>query len=94
MTNTEKAQSTQNERKDGVLAECKYFNVKKLDVSGKASDMADTTSFVSITVVSGSGNLAVCGNSFDLKKGDSLFVPAQDALLDFEGNMEIIISRV
>ncbi|MBO5060839.1 MAG: class I mannose-6-phosphate isomerase [Clostridia bacterium] len=94
VSNLEKAPEISEKAADGVLAECKYFTVKKLEVNGKASELLDKTSFASVIVVDGSGKMSIGRKSFELKKGDSLFVPAQEAELEFEGELEVIISRV
>ena len=79
---------------DGVLAKCKYFTAEKLDLSGKAEVKIDEYSFRSIIVANGACKMRYQGEEFDLIKGDSVFIPAQDASVYFEGNAEIIISRV
>ena len=76
------------------LAECKYFTVDKVEVGSKADLTVSTDSFKSIVVTDGSGVLTFDGESMDINKGDSIFIPAQDAEYSVSGKCELIISRV
>lgn len=77
-----------------VLAECKYFTAKKLSVSKKAQLELDETSFCSIIAVDGEGTMSFYGKIYELKKGDSVFIPAQKGVAEFEGELDIIISQL
>ncbi len=94
VSNLSKAPEIEVKPDNGVLAECGYFTVKKLTVKGTASEKIDTASFRSVVVVDGFGKMTVSGEELELKKGDSIFVPAQDAEIEFEGTLEIIISLI
>lgn len=94
VSNLKKAPELAGKGEDGVLAKCKYFTAEKLDLSGKAEIRIDQDSFRSIIVVDGACRMKYRGEEFDLIKGDSVFIPAQNASVCFEGNAEIIISRV
>lgn len=76
------------------LAECKYFTVDKVEVDSKAALTVSTDSFKSIVVTDGGGVLTFDGESMDINKGDSIFIPAQDAEYSVSGKCELIISRV
>ena len=76
------------------LAECRYFTVDKVEVDSKAALTVSTDSFKSIIVTDGSGVLTFDGESVDINKGDSIFIPAQDAEYSVSGKCELIISRV
>lgn len=89
-----KAPELEKTNSDGILAECKYFTVKKLTVAGEAVERVDNTSFRSVVVVDGQGKMTLGENELELKKGDSIFVPAQEAEIKFDGNLEIIISYI
>ena len=79
---------------NGILAECEYFTVKKLTVAGEAVERIDNTSFRSVVVVGGQGKMTLGEKELELKKGDSIFVPAQEAEIKFDGSLEIIISYI
>ena len=76
------------------LAECKYFTVDKVEVDSKADLTVSTDSFKSIVVTDGNGVLTFEGESVDINKGDSIFIPAQDAEYSVSGKCELIISCV
>ena len=54
----------------------------------------DDTCFRSLIVLSGNGKLTVGDTTMDITKGDSIFVPAQNAEYEIDGNCEIILSYV
>ena len=76
------------------FAECRYFTVDKVEVDSKAALTVSTDSFKSIIVTDGSGVLTFDGESVDINKGDSIFIPAQDAEYSVSGKCELIISCV
>ena len=73
-----------------ALVECDLFTVDKYSVHGKFCLNADNTSFLSLLITDGNGKI---GN-FDIKKGDSLFVPADFGEFSLSGNFDVIVSRV
>lgn len=73
-----------------LLTKCDLFNVEKVTVKDKYTAEADNTSFISLLVTSGEG--AVDG--LKIKKGDSLFVPANYGKFTVTGNTELIVTRV
>lgn len=79
---------------DVVLAACEYFEVRRLRVAEKTELTVDTSSFVSLTVTDGEGKLEYVGGEIELIKGDSIFIPAQNAIMMLEGKLEIIQSKV
>lgn len=73
-----------------LLTKCDLFNVKKVTVKNKFDGIADSKSFVSLLVTDGSGTV----DGTEIKKGDSLFVPANYGTFTISGNLEIIVTRV
>lgn len=73
-----------------ALVECDLFTVDKYSVHGTFCLNADNTSFLSLLITDGNGKI---GN-FDIKKGDSLFVPAGFGEFSLSGNFNVIVSRV
>lgn len=73
-----------------LLTECDLFSVKKLSVKDFFDGVADEKSFVSVLVTDGVGTI----DGIDIKKGDSLFVPANYGTFTINGNIEAIITRV
>lgn len=79
---------------DVMLAECEYFEVRRLRSCGKSELETDRKSFVSLIVTDGEGRLVYDGGELGLRKGDSVFIPAQDARFIIDGDLEIIESKV
>ncbi len=79
---------------DVLLAECGYFEVRRLRFDGEGQISVDDGSFVSLMVTEGSGTLLYEGGILVFSKGDSLFIPAQNTTCRVMGNCEMILSRV
>lgn len=73
-----------------LLTECDLFSVKKVSVKDFFDGVADEKSFVSVLVTDGVGTI----DGIDIKKGDSLFIPANYGTFTIKGNIEAIITRV
>ena len=73
-----------------LLTECDLFSVKKVSVKDFFDGVADEKSFVSVLVTDGVGTI----DGIDIKKGDSLFIPASYGTFTIKGNIEAIITRV
>lgn len=73
-----------------LLTKCDLFNVKKVSVKNIFDGVADEKSFVSVLVTDGIGKI----ENIDIKKGDSLFIPASYGAFTISGNLEVIITRV
>ncbi len=73
-----------------LLTKCDLFNVQKANIDGKYSDIADEKSFVSILVTDGTGTV----DGLEIKKGDSLFIPANYGKFTVTGQLNIIVTRV
>ncbi len=73
-----------------LLVNCELFTAEKYSVHGEFSLNADSKSFLSLLITDGSGKIG----ELDVKKGDSLFVPASFGEFTLSGNFEMIESRV
>lgn len=78
--------------KGEALGVSKYFTVKKLHVKGAKERILQTDgkTFHCLTVVKGEGEV----NGLLVKKGDSLFVPANCGEYYLKGEMEVIMTQV
>lgn len=94
VSNLRKAPQIGEAHADGVLAECNYFTVNKLELSGREKIEIDKASFRSVIIVDGGCLFRLGGEELKFEKGDSVFIPAQNAEAEVEGNAEIIISRI
>lgn len=79
---------------DVLLAECRYFSVRRLRVDGEAVLRAGSDSFIALTVTEGEGRLIHEGGETSFVKGESLFIPAGEADYTLAGRCEVIVSRV
>lgn len=77
-----------------LLADCPLFKVWKLDIDGEISGNAGVDSFVSLLIMDGEGSLEACGETLALKKGDSIFIPANAGDYKISGRLEIIETRI
>ena len=76
------------------LAECDLFKVWKDNISGVFEGEAGEDSFVSLLVLSGSGSLTSCGETIELEKGSSIFLPAGSGSFTVTGEAEILETRI
>lgn len=86
-----KAYKTEN---DNILAKCKYFTVEKFSCSESGEIKLNKDCFRSLIVLSGSAKLSLADTEMEIKKGDSVFIPAQDGTATVTGNCDIIVSYV
>ncbi len=73
-----------------LLTKCDLFNVERVSVTDSFTSIADEKSFISVLVTDGNGEV----DNIEIKKGDSLFIPANYGDFTVKGNVEIIITRV
>ena len=66
------------------------INSEGISVTNEYSDFADEKSFVSVLITDGNGTI----DDIEIKKGDSLFIPANYGEFKICGNIEGIITRV
>ena len=78
---------------DVLLAECGYFEVRRLRFACEGSVTASGESFTALTVTEGEGTLSYEGGELAFAKGDTLFIPAQEKSFAVNGNCDMILSR-
>ena len=79
---------------DVSLATCSYFDVRRLQISETSKISVDESSFVSLIIIEGEGALTYNDGELYFKKGDSLFIPAQNEDFRIVGHCEVIQSKV
>lgn len=89
-TNPEGELVIENGYSKQLLTKCELFNVEKVTVDSTYTSTADDKSFVSVLVTDGSSTI----DGIKIKKGDSLFIPANYGEFTVEGKSELIITRV
>ena len=75
------------------LTACEFFDASLLETDGTIERAADETSFVSLLVLDGEGTLASGAQTVPLKKGASLFVPANHGAFTLTGKLRILETR-
>ena len=80
--------------KEAVLSQCEYFTVKKLNPSDGLTVSVTDKCFHSLIVTDGNGTLSLNGQTLELNKGDSIFIPAQNGEYTLNGDCDIILSYV
>lgn len=77
-----------------MLASCKYFTASEITCNEEYTFEVDEDSFVSLTVVDGSGAIMANGSCITLDLGDTVFLPAGLGKVDIYGNLKAISARV
>ncbi len=76
-----------------LLTACEFFSMTEVKLEGEYADTADATSFVSLLVLEGEGELE-CGDEFlPLHKGDSIFIPAAKGAYEVKGSLRLLETR-
>jgi mannose-6-phosphate isomerase len=89
-TNPEGKLVVEDEYSAQLLTKCDLFNVEKISVKTTYTSVADEKSFVSVLVTDGDATI----DDIEIKKGDSLFIPANYGNFTVTGKSELIITRV
>lgn len=77
------------------LAKCEYFTVDVINVDTSAALEADKSSFVNILVLDGGCVLSSEGNdAVELKKGDSVFIPAGLGKFELTGKCSAVMAHI
>lgn len=79
---------------DAILASCKYFTVRAVKINGEKIIKMSENCFNSVIITDGEGTLGLGDDILEVKKGDSIFIPAQDAEYKLSGSLNAIISYV
>ena len=82
------------DEQDRLLAQCNYFTVRRLNPNNGLTVSITDKCFHSLIVTDGSGELSINGQTLDLNKGDSIFIPAQNCDYKLSGICDIILSYV
>lgn len=77
-----------------LLAKCDLFTVFNVKVENSFEDICDEKSFVSVLVLEGEGKLSAADSVLEIKKGDSIFLPAGTGKYEISGKIEILETRI
>lgn len=85
-------------KKDGFeknyINVCNYFSLEKYNIYSKCEEESDIERFYIFTCVEGSGKITSNNYELEIKKGDSIFIPASLGKYKLEGKMELLKSYV
>lgn len=68
------------------LADCQYFSAERLRLHGTYTKSLNGTSFMSVLCAEGRATLVCGGAVLSVNKGDSVFVPCDNASIEFSGD--------
>ena len=77
-----------------MLVQCKYFECHKYVVKEELQLPIDETSFQSIVVVDGAGQISDDKQTMEFRRGDSFFIPAFKNIIKITGQCEIIVTHI
>lgn len=77
-----------------MLVQCKYFECHKYVVKEELQLPIDETSFQSIVVVDGAGQISDDKQTMEFGRGDSFFIPAFKNIIKITGQCEIIVTHI
>lgn len=77
-----------------LLTNNEYFICTKYDVNGDVTLNATNCSFNSVIIIEGNGNIASDSQQFQIRKGDSFFIPAGYGLYNISGNVSFILTNL
>lgn len=77
-----------------MLADCKYFNMTLIETTNLFAGISDEHSFTSLIVLDGEGSIKCGDEEYPLKKGDSIFIPADSGNYYISGKTKILLSQV
>lgn len=80
------------DRKAGLLATCKYFEVHRYLVNGDVIVPLRDGCFASVVCVRGRGTISRSGQTAPIAYGDSFFASGGEDPLRFDGYMDVIVS--
>ena len=77
-----------------LLTCCDLFSVCRVQCDPVYASAAGDESFVSLLALSGEGTLACAGETFPLRKGESVFIPAGAGDFTVRGKIELLETRI
>ena len=77
-----------------MLTSCDLFTMYELSVDGEYSSVCDEQSFVSLLCLEGSAEIECDGEKLIMKKGESVFIPANKGKFTINGNVKILETRL
>ena len=73
---------------------CKYFKTAIYEIDGMRQMILDEESFHSVVCIKGSGTIRLKDMTICINAGDSVFIPATADVLETEGKLSLIITKI
>lgn len=80
--------------KRSKLTSCDLFTMYELSVDGEYSSVCDEQSFVSLLCLEGNAEIECADEKLAMKKGESIFIPANKGKFTVSGNVKILETRL
>lgn len=76
------------------LCACKYFEVTLVNVMKNAEFYVDNSSFMAVVILEGNGRIYSDFSEMEIKKGDTLFLPAGIGTVNIKGSCSVILTHI
>lgn len=76
------------------LCSCEFFTMTSLKLNGKYEYNCDNSSFISVLILDGSGSITAGNTAVSVKKGDSIFIPANSGNVVLSGEFNALLSTL
>ena len=76
------------------LCSCEFFTMTSLKLNGKYEYNCDENSFLSVLILEGNGSITVDNTAVSVKKGDSIFIPADSGNVLLSGEFDALLSTL
>lgn len=76
------------------VCDSEFFKVDKIDVQQEYKDKSNKESFYAINIIEGIGTIEYQNNICNLKRGDSIIIPAKLGEYTIKGKMELLKSYI
>ena len=73
---------------------CKYFETVIYDINGSKNLSLKDDSFHSAVCIRGEGTIRLKDDEMQIKAGDSIFIPAVTDIMEIEGKLSLVITRI
>ena len=76
------------------LRSCKYFTTYRYTSKKPVTFTISQESFIAYSFINGAGTLSYDDQSMDVKKGETIFVPAQEGKITIDGDVDFIATTL
>ncbi|MBQ9828311.1 MAG: class I mannose-6-phosphate isomerase [Lachnospiraceae bacterium] len=77
-----------------LLGSCRYFESTRYDVEDEMTVASDSSSFVSVIILEGTGTIGTDSTSYDFSPADSYFIPAGGRQIKIKGKCSFIATKL